>query len=323
MKRFICLLGFAVVILPSLLSQARAENGLATPLPTGDYFGAVSIVPYTRSSSGYICTTCSPVKAQARILFLQNSMIFNISSASSGSCSLFTQGYYFYNLQPFSTTSYPFYYVGNVQVGSAVIPMCMYFDNYGTFRIKLDGQGSCPASTDPASCKNGQQVGTVSQTWSGSFQSSNVPSGNFFGNIAIVPYTRASQGYYTCTNCAPIISGVTFAWNGDSFIVSINGKSTAGCSLLSQTYKVYQVVEYGPNYPGYFSGYITVEGYTIPICFYWDRFGYVVLFLDGQGTCPNTSDKPSCTNGWVSGTVSQTWRASVTPTKVAHLTTHP
>lgn len=81
-----------------MIPTARAENGLATPLPTGDYFGAVSIVPYTRSSSGYICTTCSPVKAQARILFLQNSMIFNISSASSGSCSLFTQGYYFYNV---------------------------------------------------------------------------------------------------------------------------------------------------------------------------------------------------------------------------------
>lgn len=56
----------------------------------------------------------------------------------------------------------------------------------------------------------------------------------------------------------------------------------------------FQVVEYGPNYPGYFSGYITVEGYTIPICFYWDRFGYVVLFLDGQVCYVTLLDSIKC-----------------------------
>ena len=43
-----------------------------------------------------------------------------------------------------------------------------------------------------------------------------------------------------------------------------------------------QVVEYGSTYPGYYGGQITVEGYTIPICFYWDDFGNVIMLLDGQ-----------------------------------------
>ena len=102
-----------------------------------------------------------------------------------------------------------------------------------------------------------------------------------------------------------------------------------------------QVVEYGPQYPGYFRAGITVEGSYIPICFYWDNFGGFRMLLDGQGrlceghvfvltrcppplthaavsagTCPQPNSSPSCSKGWLSGTVTQVWVASLQPSQL-------
>ncbi|EGD78103.1 hypothetical protein PTSG_08981 [Salpingoeca rosetta] len=225
MLRFLAVaLAFAAVAVSALPVEEQTEGGVTTPIPTGNFVGNVAIVPYTRKSGGYACTTCSPVTAPARFLFFNNAMMLNISYASSGSCSLNTQGYYFYSLAPHSGGAYPYYYVGQVQVENAVIPVCFYFDyTVGNFRIVLDGQGTCPTASQAPACQNGWTPGTVTQSWSGSFTSSSLPSGDFFGNIAIVPYTKKSGGKYTCTTCAPVTSKATATWNGDQFSLYIRG----------------------------------------------------------------------------------------------------
>ena len=60
-----------------------------------------------------------------------------------------------------------------------------------------------------------------------------LPSGSFFGNIAIVPYQKKSGGSYKCTTCAPITSKATANWNGDSFSLVVNGKHiTCMCTCV-------------------------------------------------------------------------------------------
>ena len=215
------------------------ERNVGTPIPVGNFAGSVSIVPYQpKPNGGYKCTTCSPITAEARMLFFNNAMMLNISRAASGGCTLNRQSYYFFNvchserkrgcirtcmrthplagvffpasasgfcsllfnddvpfsfcppppqnkiilvfpfpvpsrhhhrppffslvlqLAPHTGGAYPYYYVGQVSVEGAVIPVCMYFDySVGNFRIVLDGQGTCPAASDRASCQAGECMG--------------------------------------------------------------------------------------------------------------------------------------------------------------------
>ena len=67
-------------------------------------------------------------------------------------------------------TRYP-YYGGLFSVQSQTFPVCFVFDTAGTFVINLDGFGTCPTQTDPATCI---QSGTrVVQTWTGAFYCEN------------------------------------------------------------------------------------------------------------------------------------------------------
>ena len=75
------------------------ERNVGTPIPVGNFAGSVSIVPYQpKPNGGYKCTTCSPITAEARMLFFNNAMMLNISRAASGGCTLNRQSYYFFNV---------------------------------------------------------------------------------------------------------------------------------------------------------------------------------------------------------------------------------
>jgi hypothetical protein len=73
--------------------------------------------------------------------------------------------------QPHSGGAYPNYYVAQVVVERATIPVCMYFDG-SRLNLVLDGAGTCPTANEKASCTAGWQPGTVAQTWVGAFTTS-------------------------------------------------------------------------------------------------------------------------------------------------------
>jgi hypothetical protein len=227
------------------------------------------------------------------MIFYTNSMVLNVTAASNHACSLGTQGFYFYQLVPHSGGAYPNYYVGYMVIEGVSMSVCLYFNN-GVLKVKVDNQGSCPSDIDPATCSNGWNTGFVDQVWSGSFRPSTVPTGSYFGNINIVPYSQTSTGA-RCSTCYPVRSAVSVLWNGDTFVLTIQGASTGSCTLYTQTYAFTEVVEYGFDYPNYYYGLINVNGYNMPVCFYWDTLGSIIFRLDGQGTCPHISDQSYCT----------------------------
>eukprot|EP00049_Salpingoeca_infusionum_P017154 m.351930 g.351930 ORF g.351930 m.351930 type:complete len:309 (+) comp16403_c0_seq1:38-964(+) len=295
------------VALCVVATSALPAAEVTTPVPQGTFSGSLQVVPYQQSGSGYVCTSCSPVPTVTTMTFYANSLVLNMTGGSTHSCSVDRQGYVISNLQAHSGGQYPYYYVGSLNVNGANVPVCMYFDQ-SNFRIKIDGQGSCPTNSEPAACVN-SGPGSVSQVWSGAFVKSRIPTGTFNGQTNIVPYTRTVNGY-TCTTCAPLPSLSRFTWSGDSLNIGFGAVTNPSCSLDAQVYQIAQVAEYGSSYPNYYYGTIYVENTWIPICFYWDTVGNAIFKLDGQGSCPTTSDRASCANGWVSGTVTQVWRAT-------------
>jgi hypothetical protein len=245
------------------------------------------------------------------MIFYQNSMVLNVTAAQNHGCGVGTQSYYFYNLEPHTGGAYPYYYVGYSQIEGATISICFYFDSRGVFTIKLDGAGSCPANNEPAACTNGWAAGTVTQSWSGNFQPSTVPTGNYYGTMSVVPYTKSGSQYY-CTTCYPVSTSISVLWNGDSAILSMQGGGSSTCVLYTQSFTLSHVTEYGNQYPNYYYGSINVEGYDVAVCFYWDQYGNVIIKIDGQGTCPSTSEQATCSNSaWYPGTVTQTWTGHV------------
>eukprot|EP00045_Choanoeca_perplexa_P004100 m.35488 g.35488 ORF g.35488 m.35488 type:complete len:329 (+) comp12396_c0_seq1:30-1016(+) len=306
-------LGKPVTPPPATLQQVKlGANNISNSVPTGQYYGSISLQPYATSSSGYTCTSCT-ISTNADMFFVPNSMTLNITHNKNSQCSVYDQGYYFYNFQDHSGGAYPNYYVAQLNVERTVIPVCMYFD-LNHLIVVLDGAGTCPTTNAQPSCTTGWQTGTVSQTWVGSFTTSVLPYGTWSGAVSIVPYTKSATGY-ACTTCPAITSSSYFTWNSDSFTLKITGGTKNGCTLYPQTYTVTQVVDYGSQYPNYYRGSITIEGAQLAICFYWDQLGTIRFLFDDQGTCPTATSTASCSAGWQPNTVSQVWSAYASPNK--------
>ena len=94
----------------------------------------------------------------------QASLYIHGSSNQEG-CGYNDMYYVVNNLLPNDPRYYPGYYSGQVQIGSAVVPVCFYYaEPY--FTVLLDGVGSCPQKIVSAQCVQ-TSTSTVTQVWSG------------------------------------------------------------------------------------------------------------------------------------------------------------
>ena len=135
--------------------------------PTGRWSGSITIAPYTTTGSSYTCLSqCSPITSSSSIIFTGATAQIDIAAGRSPQgCTLNAQRYTIYGLVYHA----PNYYGGSFVTPSQTIPVCIFFPGSGSFVITLDGRGTCPYSTSPASCTPGPS-GTVIQVWTGLYK---------------------------------------------------------------------------------------------------------------------------------------------------------
>ena len=96
-------------------------------------------------------------------------------------------------------------------------------------------------------------------------------------------------------------------------IINITAAHNGQCGVNTQGYVIENVRPAGGHAPYTYTGRLTIEGVTIPVCYFMNGQQFSVV-LDGQGTCASQATQPVCINGWTPGTVTQDWTGSFTQT---------
>lgn len=302
------MLAFALLVCAAL----AAARPIETPVWTGYYGGQLNIVPYAYMNGGYVCQNCAPVSTFVELVGSASTLFVNISysAGTSPACSVAAQGYAVYNVQPHSGGAYPYYYTGTLAVAAQMVPVCFYMgpNSAGSlnFVFTVDGKGSCPVPSQPASCTNAG-AGAVTQVWSGVVAQSTLPTGTTTGTLGVQPFTPGPTGGVVCGKCPVIASKASFAWappQQATLVITAQAASGGGCTMPTTAYTFTSVVAYGAAYPGFFRAwYQSSAAQAIPVCFLYYK-GVFAVVLDGQGTCPSPNVAPTCVQAGA-GTVIQ------------------